>query len=662
MNLVFSAVAILLLGGLASLMLGRWRRIATICGAGSALAGCGAGLIVPLRVLHQGHAIGCELPWAVPLGSLTIQIDALSAWFLFPVLALSGLAAIYGSEYLLMYSNRKNLGVAWFFYNILIVGMVGVVASRNAVLFLVTWEIMSLASFFLVTFEHEKPEVRRAGWMYLVVTHIGTAFLLLMFVTLGTTAGSFDFADFAKAAGPISQSANLLFVLAVIGFGTKAGFMPLHVWLPETYRVAPSYISAVMSGAMSKLGIYGLLRIIPYLDTPPVWWGWALVAIGAGSGTLGILFALSQHNLKRLLAYSSVENIGLITMSLGLALLGQAYGSTMMTVLGITGALLHVINHAAFKGLLFLGAGTIFYATGTLEIDRLGGLMKKLPITGLTFLVGIMAICGIVPLNGFVSEFLIYLAALHGTAMRTTAGAAASVAVIATLALIGGLAIATFAKAFGIAFLGEPRSQHAMHVQPIGIAMLFPMVALMCTCGALSLFGPFLVGSMARVVRIVTSLPAESTLNTLTIARTDLTMITIVALALILLALLLVLLRRYLLHRRTVALTNTWDCGYMHPSSRIQYTGSSFVQPLTHLFRSFVRTHVDVDAPKGLFPQRASLTTSTPDAFKEHLYRPAFLGSGWFITKLHWFQHGRVQLYVLYVAITLVALLVWKMG
>jgi len=285
-----------------------------------------------------------------------------------------------------------------------------VVVARNGVLFLMSWELMSLASFFLVTLEDEKESVRRAGWIYLIAMHLGTAFLLAMFLLLGQNAASLDFERLSTAAAP----SGVFFLLAVIGFGTKAGFIPMHVWLPEAHPAAPSHVSAVMSGVMIKTGIYGLLRILTLLGPPAAWWGWTLVAIGIVSGILGVLYALAQHDLKRLLAYHSVENIGIIALGLGIGVLGISYSNPMMAALGFTGGLLHVVNHALFKSLLFLGAGSVLHATGTGELDRLGGLLKRMPVTGTTFLIGAVAISGLPPLNGFVSEFLIYLGVIAG--------------------------------------------------------------------------------------------------------------------------------------------------------------------------------------------------------------------------------------------------------
>jgi hydrogenase-4 component B len=320
-----------------------------------------------------------RVAWQVPFGSFFVQLDALAAFFLLPILGLAAVAALYGGKYLMAYRSRKNLGAAWFFFNLLVASMVMVTLAQNGILFLLAWEIMSLASYFLVTFEDEKESVRQAGWTYLVATHLGTAFLLVLFLVLGRQAGSLDFERFLTASPAISPVAGVAFLLALIGFGTKAGFMPLHVWLPEPHPVAPSHVSALMSGVMIKTGIYGLLRILTFLGHPEAWWGWVLIGIGLASGPGGVLFALAQHDLKRLLAYHSVENIGIIDLGLGVGLLGLALDQPVLAVLGLDSGLLHFLNHALFKGMLFLGTGAAIHATGTRDIDHLGGLIRRMP-------------------------------------------------------------------------------------------------------------------------------------------------------------------------------------------------------------------------------------------------------------------------------------------
>ena len=616
------------------------------------------GLVPTVSVLWTGRVETWRGVWQVPLGSFFVQLDALSAFFLLPILGLATVAALYGGEYLMAYRSRKNLGAAWFFFNLLVASMVMVALAQNGVLFLLAWEIMSLASFFLVTFENEQESVRQAGWTYLVATHLGTAFLLVLFLLLGRQAGSLDFDRFLAASGSIAPMAGVAFSLALIGFGTKAGFMPLHVWLPEAHPAAPSHVSALMSGVMIKTGIYGLLRTLTFLGPPASWWGWVLIGIGLVSGLGGVLFALAQHDLKRLLAYHSVENIGIIALGLGVGVLGLALHQPALAVLGLAGGLLHVLNHALFKGLLFLGAGAVIHATGTRDIEHLGGLIRQMPWTAAMFFTGSVAICGLPPLNGFVSEFLIYVGAFTGLGLSGVS--VWGTATIAGLAMIGGLAAACFTKAFGIVFLGEPRTDQA-HGHEAGWAMLAPMAVLALGCVAVGFLAPQVVAAMKPVIGSVTGLGNAAIEGGLSLAIEPLRWVVSASGIFVLILGLLAWLRHRLLSGREVSLSGTWDCGYARPTARMQYTASSFAQPLTNMFGHLLRTRRRVEAPDGFFPVHAALHTETDDLFQKNLFRPAFRGIEWLLLWCHWLQQGRVQLYILYVAVTLLVLLVWNL-
>ncbi|MHB8077636.1 MAG: proton-conducting transporter transmembrane domain-containing protein [Candidatus Krumholzibacteriia bacterium] len=652
-----TAVVLLLGGGALALVAHRHERLATGAALAGLLGASAIGLPLAFAVVTRGATLSLRLPWNVPLGSLDLGLDPLSAYFLLPILVLAPLAGIYGAGYLREWRGRRNLGACWFLFNLLVACMVLVVAARNAVLFLVAWETMALASYGLVVFEDERDDVRRAGRTYLIATHLGTAALLVLFLLLGQPAGSLDFADLGPGAG----SLTLLFVLAVIGFGTKAGFMPLHVWLPEAHPASPSHVSALMSGVMIKTGIYGLLRTLTFLGPPPPAWGWTMVGIGVSSGVLGVLFALAQHDIKRLLAYHSVENIGIIALGIGVGLLGRSYDLPAMAYLGFAGALLHVVNHALFKGLLFLGAGAVAQAAHTRDIDHLGGLLKRMPWTGAGFLVGSAAISGLPPFNGFVSEFLIFTGALTGIVKLAAAGAAAGAVVVGSLGLIGGLAAACFAKAFGIAFLGEPRSDHAADAVEAGWSMRAPIVALAVACLAIGMLGPVVVAGMDSVIAAAAGLPPGDTTGA-ALAAGPLRLIVLGATVLLVLIGALVLARRGLLAGRPVGTATTWDCGYAAPDRRMQYTAAGFAQPLTALFRFALRTRREGVPVRGLFPGHAALATSTPDPMQSEIYAPVFAGIGRLLAKRRWLQGGQTQLYVLYIVLTLVALLVWKLS
>jgi formate hydrogenlyase subunit 3/multisubunit Na+/H+ antiporter MnhD subunit len=536
--------------------------------------------------------------------------------------------------------------------------MLLVVVARDGFTFLMAWEAMSLTSFFLVMFDHEKPGVLKAGWIYLITTHIGTAFLFVMFLMMGS-GGTLDFSSIIARGDLIAPGTlkTVIFIAAVIGFGTKAGFVPVHIWLPEAHPAAPSHVSAVMSGVMIKTGIYGLLRVMMMLGQPAEWWGWTLIVIGALSGILGILFALAQHDLKRLLAYSSIENIGIITMAIGIGVLGVASHNATMATCGFAGALLHIINHGIFKSLLFLGAGSILHATGTREIDRLGGLMKRMPVTGLTFLVGATAICGLPPLNGFVSEFMVYLAAFTGASTGGQVWAGVLVAV--SLALIGGVAVASFTKTFGVVFQGEPRSPAARNAHESTLSMRIPMLILAAICVLLGLASPLMLMGLYPTLALMA--PGAVSREAAAAASHMTLTITVASAALIALIVIFAGLRDRLLRNRTERSAPTWDCGYAMSSTKVQYTASSFAEPIVLMFKAVLRTDRDVKAPHGLFPLKASLHTVTTDGFIRYIFGPAVRGVSTVAAMVHGLQQGRTHLYLLYIFATIIVLMAWNL-
>lgn len=654
LSFLLGAVGLLVASGVASVLAGRFsERWSVRLGVGGAVAACLAGLVASALALVLRTDAARTFAWNMPYGAFAAGIDPLTAFFLLPTFLLSGAAAIYAIGYFRPW-NGRNPGRFWLFYNALVASMALVLLARNGVLFLVAWEAMALTSFFLVIHDDAANDVREAGWIYLVASHVGMAFLLALFFLLGRAGGSQDFAAFAAPAG----SAGGLFLLALVGFGTKAGLVPFHVWLPEAHPAAPSPVSAVMSGVMIKTGIYGIVRTLFLLGGVPSWCAWLVLAIGALSGVLGVLFALAQHDLKRLLAYHSVENVGIIALGIGLGMLGVQIGSPVLATLGFAGGLLHVLNHATFKGLLFLGAGAVAHATGTRNVERLGGLLRRMPGTGAAFLVGAVAICGLPPFNGFVSEFLVYAGAFHSILSADAVALGGLVAVIA-LALIGGLAAACFAKAFGIVFLGEPRSAAAAAAHEVSVSMRGPMVALAALCLAIGLGA----GAALRLVQPAVAQLAGTAAAFAGGPAVWLFPISATALLLALLAgtVVLVLARRRLLANRPVRETVTWDCGYAAPAARMQYTATGFAQPLTHGAAALLRPHVERRLPEGVFPAAASFHDETPDIAREWLFDPLFRKAARLLGRLRWLQQGRVHGYVLYVVAAAMALLGWAL-
>lgn len=653
---ILISLVLLLLSGCAALLNTKRPAAASLWGAGGALAATVPGCIPAFRSLIRGISFSADLPWDMPLGAIAVGMDRLSAFFLVPVFILCALAGIYGTGYLKKEISSRSVAASWFFFNLLFASMILVCIARNGLLFLVAWEGMSLSSFFLVAFEHEKGKVRKAAWTYLVATTLSAMFLLPMFLLLGKYSGSLNFSGFRMDLS--SGTADLIFILALIGFGTKAGMMPFHIWLPEAHPEAPSHVSAVMSGVMIKTGIYGLVRILAMMPGYPLWWGCLFIGLGSVSAVLGVLYALTQHDLKRLLAYSSVENIGIILLGIGTGLVGMGAGMPATAILGIAGALFHVISHAFFKGILFLGAGSVLHATGQREMDRLGGLFRRMPGTGTAFLVGSAAVSGIPPLNGFIGEFLVFSGAFHGILGLSGKTAVPMAVTVVSLALTGGLAIACFTKAFGIVFLGESRSDQARNARESGRTMVVPMWILSALCILLGLFGWAAAQGVVSIAQSTFGIQlTDGVLQSLKALRSvgDASICLAAAFSIAF------ALRHFLLSRRKLRKAVTWDCGYSFPSPKMQYTASSFTQPLVDLFHPVLKTKKLEASPKEFFPAEIRFESETPDLGKEGLFEPVFTGIESFLSKFRKLQQGKSQVYVLYMVLALLFLLLTRL-
>jgi formate hydrogenlyase subunit 3/multisubunit Na+/H+ antiporter MnhD subunit len=632
--------AILVVGGLsAGVLARRHAQRAVVLAVGANVLAAGLGLLVALLTLLTGASQMTVLPWSVPMGTLALRLDPLAAFFAVPTLLVSGLAALYGRGYL-----AGKGPSSWLWFNLMVASLLGVLLSADGLLFLLCWEAMSVTSFLLVILEDERAEVRHAGLVYLVATHLGTAFLMVLFLVVSPGEDSLAF----PRAGTLPPTlAGLAFALGLVGFGTKAGFVPAHVWLPEAHPAAPSHVSAFLSGVILKSGVYGLLRVVTWAEQPSDWWGWLLVLTGLVSGILGVVFALAQHDLKRLLACHSVENLGIIALGLGLGLLGLSGGSPLAAALGLGGGLLHVWNHAWFKSLLFMGAGALGQATGSLQIESAGGLLRRMPGTGGAFLVGSAAISGLPPFNGFVSEFLVFMAALE---LLRSVHPLAGVAGLGGLALISGLAVACFAKVCGVVFLGEPRSPGAEKATETRQAMLVPMLLLAALCLLIGVAAPLVIGvldaPLGQLAAGAHLAPVRGSLGWLA-ALGGLVLLAGLALG-------------HALSRRPSQPGMTWDCGYSRPTARMQYTAASFAGPLTEMFSFVLPVRRHGKPVEGLFPAAAEHHGEVPDPFNQRLYEPLFRGLMRFSLRVRAFQHGEVQLYLLYIVVALIALFIWE--
>jgi len=538
----------------------------------------------------------------------------------------------------------------YLFFSLLVASMALVVTAANMITFMLCWEIMSLSSFFLVVYRYESDENRSAGYLYFVFSQVGAMFILAAFGVIYAHTGAFGFDE----AAILPQTAKLLvFILAFVGFGSKAGVFPFHVWLPHAHPAASSHISALMSGVMIKTGIYGIIRIYTVLDWHAALFGEIVVVAGMVSGILGVVYALGQHDIKRLLAYHSVENIGIILIGIGLGMIGVSSGNPIMAFLGFGGGLLHVLNHALFKSLLFMGAGMVLHRTGTRTIDMLGGLIKKMRITGTTFLVGSLAISGLPPFNGFVSEFLIYMGGFRGIALGQIDFALSLLAII-SLAVIGGLALACFTKVVGVVFQGEPRSRAAEEVDEKGASMLVPMVLLAGACLVIGIFPNAFAGMALKAAETLQlgygRIPLTPFLNlTTNITWTALFFLTV---------LLLVLAWRILLYRgKTITASGTWGCGFTRPTVKMQYTGSSYASSILAFFGPLAPVEEDHPPIEGLFPRKTHYHSRVHDIAERHMDRLIVNPVLAAFEKLRWLQHGDIHLYIGYILLAIVALL-----
>ncbi|HKY33798.1 MAG TPA: proton-conducting transporter membrane subunit [Candidatus Polarisedimenticolia bacterium] len=653
---ILVAAALLVAGGLGAWLASARPVVAGRIGLAAAAAGCALGTAGAAGAWARGGAL--RLAWSVPYGELHLRADGLASLFLILIFPVGLLASLYGTAYWKEHLAPSRAGAAWLFHNLLLAGMVLVVVAANGILFLLAWEVMSLASFFLIAVGDDRdPAVRDAGRLYLVATHAGTAFLLVMFALLASGSGTMDFPAWERAGGPAAGAAGFLFLCALIGFGTKAGLAPFHVWLPEAHPAAPSHVSALMSAVMIETGLYGLLRSLGFLGEPPLWWGAALLGVGIASGILGAYFALLQPDIKRALAYSSVENAGITAAGAGLGLAGLSLDQPAMAALGFGGALLHVVHHALLKALLFMGAGCVALATGTRRIDRLGGLARRLPAEGRLFLVASAALSGLPPLNAFAGELLLYLSALSGLLALDGPAALLPAAAVAGLAMTGGLAAACFARLAGIVWLGEPRTPEAAGASGTPAGLRRPMTVLAAGALILAVLPAAGLALAAPAAAVCLAAPPGSS-PAWEAGRAPMMWLSAGAVLTALLAAAVWRLRERRPARGASRTGPTWDCGYDLPSPRMQYTASSFSSPLASLFTWIPSGRVRGEAPAGPFPVSASYDVEIARPFQERIYRPAFASVARGLARLRWLQHGRVQLYVLYIVVTLIVLIV----
>ncbi|HQL50456.1 MAG TPA: proton-conducting transporter membrane subunit [Kiritimatiellia bacterium] len=650
--LILLAIAMAAVSGLPGFVLRRsthgCERIAAAGMAGAAcvgMAGAAGGML----------GLGSEtLAFRWPaVGGGSVGLDALSAFFLVPIFLIGGLGPIYGLGYWPHRRHPANGRRLRLFWGMLVAGMALLVIARHAMIFLLGWELMALSAFFLVSTEDHHPASRQAGWIYLIATHVSTLMLFALFAVWRLATGTFAMEPAAtQALGP--GMTNLCMGLALVGFGVKAGVMPLHFWLPGAHANAPSHVSAIMSGVVIKTGVYGMIRWCALLPDAISAWGALVLLLGALSGVLGVVFAIGQHDLKRLLAYHSVENIGIILMGLGVALLGRAVYRPEWVTLGFGACLLHVWNHSLFKPLLFFCAGAVTQAAHTHQMDRLGGLAKRMPWTAAFFLVGAVAICGLPPLNGFVSEWLLYLGLLRGAA-GAAGGALAALIGVPALAMIGALALACFVKVTGTVFLGAPRTRSAGAAREVALCGRVSMAVLAVGCAGIGVWP----SGVAPALDAATGCWLQGTgLDAMPLARAvPLGVIPLLALLLAACVALIVWRLRCWTAVAAPRRSLTWDCGYARPDARMQYTAGSFARTLVLLFRGVLRPADLRPRVETLFPDPTHAHSHVDEAVLDRVLVPAGRKIEEAFAWFHRFHRGLTQHYVFYVLAVLLVFL-----
>jgi hydrogenase-4 component B len=628
-----------------------------------------------ISAVASGAVQTLVLPVGLPDLPFHLRLDLLSGYFLVVVGLLAFFVSIYSIGYVKGYLGHRGVTSLIVFYTVFLAGMLLVVLADDAFFFLIAWEMMAASSYFLVMYEDEKMENRRAAFLYLVVAHVGAIAILLSFgVMAGLATGFTGFESYTFDAMRETELpgglASLAFLLAFFGFAAKAGVIPLHVWLPEAHPVAPSNVSALMSGVMLKTAIYGIVRVVfDLIGDFPWWWGALVLVFGLVSAVMGVLYALMQHDLKRLLAYHSVENIGIILIGIGLAMIFTSFNMSILAALALIAGLYHTMNHAMFKGLLFMGAGSVLHATHERNMEEMGGLIRFMPWTAVLFLIGCISISALPPFNGFVSEWLTYQAFLLSPALPSPLLNLLIPLGAALLALTSALAAACFVKAYGVTFLGHQRGHRHGSVHEVRWSMRVGMLLAALTCLVLGVLPAFIINWMDPIAEELvegsigasasglgwmwlTPIAADRASYSAPIAFVGILCVVVVT--------------YLLLHTRGAAIRRVplWDCGFEKITNRMQYTATSFAMPLRRIFGFLfsIKQHVKLIQPAShpAYPQRLYYHLRVRDRFWLWIYQPVVDASFWLSRRIGRMQQGRIQVYLIYSFMTILFLLIFS--
>ena len=604
---------------------------------------------VPAIKALTGNSIEILINHTTVFGNLSIHIDSLSSWFILIINLTCINGALYGVGYMRQYDEQKtNLCLHWRLFLLFQSSMLWVCALQNGFAFLLVWELMSISSFLLVIFEHKNKATLQAGINYFIQMHIGVLFLTAAFIWLYFSEGSFEFTAIEKF---FSVNPNLwLFLLFFTGFGIKAGFIPLHSWLPQAHPAAPSHISAVMSGVIVKLGIYGIFRVVFLLRQDYTVIGEIVIILSVLTGLYGILNAAVHRDYKKMLAYCTIENIGIIGIGIGLGLLGMGNGNNLLIAFGFAGTLLHTLNHSLFKSLLFFSAGSVYQQTHTRDMEKLGGLVNRMPQTAVLFLLGGMAISGLPPFNGFVSEFLLYSGILIGIKSIGITYISLMIFSLTGLVLTGGISMLNFTKAFGTIFLGSPRNHLQQQPREVTWSMRLPQYFILIIMLSIGLFPPFYFSLINRVVSKMSFTNSPESLSIPPLSGHSISAIGKFSFLFVLLAILIYFIKKGLSYGRPIAEDSTWGCGYGNPSSKMQYTGKSFSKSLGKLlnFIALEKKKYKEIPPDEIFPVQRRYSSHYNDFFITKIFDGIVGRLLYSLNYFQFIQNGKIQLYILY--------------
>ncbi|TLD42766.1 MAG: Hydrogenase-4 component B / Formate hydrogenlyase subunit 3 [Candidatus Jettenia ecosi] len=664
------SIILYIVGALFALCFYTWQKAGNFISLVFAAIAASFSIATAITMLSHGSRIHLDFQLLHPIITYDFLLDPLSSFFVLAISVVSFIASLYSLGYTRLYVNKRDTRFLGFTYNLFLLSMLLVVTANNAFVFMIVWELMALVSFFLVIFEHENPAARKAGFVYIVMAHIGSGLLAVAFFIMLSYAGSFGFDDFRNVASQVPATyKNIVFFLILIGFGIKAGIFPLHLWLPMAHPAAPSNVSMVMSGVMIKTAVYGFVRFYFEFLTPcPPWWGGIILIVGASSAILGILYALMERDIKTLLAYSSVENMGIILIGIGLAMIFKSYGFVSLSSLAMIAGLYHLINHAVFKCLLFGCAGNIYYSTHTRNIEELGGLIKRLRVTAPVFLVGALSISALPPLNGFMSEWLIFQSLLNGFNIPSVLIKIETMICGAVVALTGALVATCFIKAFGVSFLALPRSDHAQKAKEVPVVMYVSMGFLAMLCVCMGIFPAKIMMIINRVnthllgTNIMPAITSYDWLQTKSI-HTNFTGLspkstTVLGIILLVVTFAILTIIRPGFARKSY---ETWTCG-ITPGTRLEYTATAFTRPFKTIFSSLYRPKVEVSSEYSVphyFVKSVTYLGEITPIFEKYLYTPIsnfVLNSS---ERVRWVHTGNIHLYLAYIFVTLLILILF---